>query len=142
MMEPALDGQAGRRVAHEHHFAVPQRLAPGEGVLIDLKVVLDPHVSLRRRRWHIVELVPIFIVPLFYVAPTVVRQIEPQEIRGAEVRSRVAMREVATVTGHPDHADFILGGDTRMTSELDRGRGPSQSKLKSRGATNPKFESG
>ena len=72
-----------------------------------LKVVLDPHVS---RSWgrHAVELVPVPIVPLLDVAAAVVRQIEPQEIRGAEVGRRVAVREVATVAGDPDHAGVVL----------------------------------
>ena len=72
-----------------------------------LKVVLHPHVSLRGER-HTVELIPIPVVSLFDVAPTVVRQIQPQEIRGTEIRHRVAVREVAAITGHPDHAGVIL----------------------------------
>ena len=55
-----------------------------------LKVVLHPHVSLRGER-HTVELIPIPVVSLFDVAPTVVRQIQPQEIRGTEIRHRVAV---------------------------------------------------
>ena len=72
---------------------------------------MDPHVS---RGWgrHAVELVSVPIVPLLDVAAAVMRQIEPQEIRGAEVCRRVAVREIATIAGDPDHAGVVLRGDT------------------------------
>ena len=45
-VEPALERQAGRRVAHEDHLAVTQRLASGEGVLVDLREYLHTKSAL------------------------------------------------------------------------------------------------